>query len=176
VTLNDTGADTTSTVTMKKGRNVLKMVGQGGKVAHIRLDYPDFVRSDFVNVFFSEAKEYVYQVKNGLAPAEKEQIINALYDVDEDDASELFHILLTSQTSFTDDELCAFLIYSDDALSGRYLTDALRDRTISPLSADAVSAIMPYLEDGYRAEVLMQLPEEDFYEVFSENIFYLDSS
>lgn len=35
---------------------------------------------------------------------------------------------------------------------------------------------MPYLEDGYRAEVLMQLPEEDFYEVFSENIFYLDSS
>lgn len=176
VTLNDTGADTTSTVTMKKGRNVLKMVGQGGKVAHIRLDYPDFVRSDFVNVFFSEAKEYVYQVKNGLAPAEKEQIINALYDVDEEDASELFHILLTSQTSFTDDELCAFLIYSDDALSGRYLTDALRDRTISPLSADAVSAIMPYLEDGYRAEVLMQLPEEDFYEVFSENIFYLDSS
>lgn len=184
VTLNDTGADTTSTVTMKKGRNVLKMVGQGGKVAHVRIDYPDIVRSDFANVFSSENAEYfssenaeyVYLVKNGLVPAEKEQIVNILYDVDEKDASELFRILLTSGASFTDDELCDFFIYSDAALSGRYLTDALRDRTISPLSADAVSAIMPYMEDGYRAEVLRQLPMEDFYDVFSENIFYLDSS
>ncbi len=32
VTLNETGEKSTQTITMQKGRNVLKMVGQGAKL------------------------------------------------------------------------------------------------------------------------------------------------
>lgn len=176
VTLNDTGAETTQTVTMKKGRNVLKMVGQNKKLNNLKIDYSGIRESDFENVFYSEEEEYAYQVKNGLVPAEKDKIIDTLYLWDEKDASELFSTLLADGTSFTADELCNFLIYSDSALSSKYLSAALRDKTIAPLSPDTISVIMPHLEGDCRAEVLKSLSLEDFFDTFAENIYHLDDS
>ncbi len=175
VTLNDTGEQTTSTVTMTKGRNVLKMVGQGGKVENLEIRYSDIKESDFEKLFHDEAAEYVYQVKNGLVPVEKDRIVDALYLMDEEDASEMFNILLADNTAFTPDELCYFFIYSDSELSSGYLLRALRDNTIAPLSADAVLDIMPFLEGPCKLEVLRQLPAEDFCDTFLQSFYYLDS-
>lgn len=175
-TLNDTGAKTTQTVTMQKGRNTLKMVGQGKKVTTLEIDYSGIRESDFENIFFSEDEEYAYQVKNGLAPVDKEKLINALYTLDEKDASELFNTLLADGTSFTADELSDFFIYSDSALSSEYLATALRNKTIEPLSPDMISAIMPYLTGDCQAEVLKNLSVENFYDTFADSIMYLDNS
>lgn len=173
VTLNETGAEATTTVTMKKGRNVLKVVGQGAKVKHLEIYYTDLDESKFENVFYSEDEEYIHLVKDGAVPTEKDRILNALAFLDDNDASELFGTLLTAGTTFTADELCDFLIGSDAALSSQYLLEALRDKTIEPLSADTVSEIMPYLEGDCQTEVLKALPLEDFYDAFADNIYYL---
>lgn len=172
-TLNETGAETTATVTMKKGRNVLKMVGQGAKVMHLEIYYTDLDESKFENVFYSEGEEYIHLVKNGAVPVEKERIFENLNYLDEKDASDLFNTLLTVGTNFTADELCDFLIFSDAALSSQYLLEALRNQTIEPLSADTVPEIMPYLDGDCQTEVLKALPVEDFYDAFADSIYYL---
>lgn len=172
-TLNETGAETTATVTMKKGRNVLKMVGQGAKVMHLEIDYTDLDESKFENVFYSEGEEYIHLVKDGAVPVEKERIIENLNYLAEKDASDLFNTLLTVGTNFTADELCDFLIFSDAALSSQYLLEALRNQTIEPLSADTVPEIMPYLDGDCQTEVLKALPVEDFYDAFADSIYYL---
>ena len=172
-TLNETGAETTATVTMKKGRNVLKMVGQGAKVMHLEIYYTDLDESKFENVFYSEGEEYIHLVKDGAVPVEKERIIENLNYLDEKDASDLFNTLLTVGTNFTADELCDFLIFSDAALSSQYLLEALRNQTIEPLSADTVPEIMPYLDGDCQTEVLKALPVEDFYDAFADSIYYL---
>lgn len=172
-TLNETGAETTATVTMKKGRNVLKMVGQGAKVMHLEIYYTDLDESKFENVFYSEGEEYIHLVKDGAVPVEKERIIENLNYLDEKDASDLFNTLLTVGTNFTADELCDFLIFSDAALSSQYLLEALRNQTIEPLSADTVPEIMPYLDGDCQTEVLKTLPVEDFFDAFADSIYYL---
>lgn len=172
-TLNETGAETTATVTMKKGRNVLKMVGQGAKVMHLEIDYTDLDESKFENVFYSEGEEYIHLVKDSAVPVEKERIIENLNYLDEKDASDLFNTLLTAGTNFTADELCDFLICSDAALSGHYLSEALRNKTIEPISADTVPEIMPYLDGDCQTELLKALPVEDFFDAFADSIYYL---
>ncbi len=176
VTLNDTGAKTTQTVTLKKGRNVFKIVGQGGKLTNLEIDYSGIHEQDFENVFYSQYEEYIYQVTNGLIPAEKDKVIDSLSYWDEEAASEIFRTFLDSKTPLTADELCLFLIYSDSALSSQYLLEALRNNTIGPFSADTVSSIMPFLEGDCCTEVLLTLPVEDFYDIFAENIYYLDDN
>lgn len=172
-TLNETGTEATTTVTMKRGRNVLKMVGQGAKVMHLEIYYTDLDESKFENVFYSEDEEYIHLVKDGAVPAEKDRILNALAFLDDNDASELFGALLTAGTTFTADELYDFLTGSDATLSGQYLLEALRNKTIEPLSADTASEIMPYLDENCQTEVLKALPLEDFYDLFADNIYYL---
>ena len=175
-TLNDTGEKTTQTVTMQAGRNVLKMVGQGKKMNNLEIDYSGIRESDFANVFFSEDEEYAYQVKNNLAPAEKDRIIDTLYSWDEKDASEIFNTLLTSGTTFTADELGNFFIHSDPTLSSKYLMEALQNKTIEPLIPNMISEIMPYLTGDCKTEVLKSLSVEDFYDALADNIMYLDNS
>ncbi|MDE5825753.1 MAG: M56 family metallopeptidase [Lachnospiraceae bacterium] len=177
LTLNDTGAETTQTITMQKGRNVLKMVGQGAKLKNLKIDYTNLKISNFKEIYYSEEEEYVIQVKDALIagePIEKDKIINALYCMDAKDASEVFNALLTVGTKFTDDEFCDFFLYSDQTLSSRYLSDAIKSGSIEPLSTDAISQLMPYLTGDCPTELLKSLPVEEFYDVFADNIVYLN--
>ena len=179
VTLNDTGAETTQTITMKKGRNVLKKVGQGARLKNLVIDYTDLKESRFEAVYSSEEQEYASQVKDAIisgSPINKDKIINSLSYMDTKDASDLFHALLNIGTTFTDDELYDFFIYSDRSLSSQYLLEAIEAGTIQPPGADTISQLMPYLEGSCRAAVLKSLPVEEFYDVFAENICYLNSS
>ena len=176
-TLNDTGAETIQTITMQKGRNVLKMVGQGAKLKNLKIDYSNLKISNFEEIFYSEEEEYVIQAKNALIAGEsieKDKIINALYCMDTKDTSEVFNALLSVGTKFTDDELYDFILYSDQTLSSRYLSDAIKSGNIEPLSADAISQLMPYLTGDCPTELLKSLPVEEFYDVFADNIVYLN--
>ncbi len=177
LTLNDTGAETTQTITMQEGRNVLKVVGQGAKLTNLEIDYSNLKSWNFANIYYSEDEEYAMQLKNTFIagePINKDKIMNTLYHMDAKDASDIFNILLTAGTQFTAEELCDFFIYSDETLSGQYLLEALREGNIDPLSADAISELMPYLPGDCQAELLKSLPVEDFYDAFTENIVYLN--
>lgn len=178
LTLNDTGTATTQVITMQKGRNVLKMVGQGAKLKNLKIDYTDLKKTKFEEIYYSEDEEYVDQVKNAVTagePFSKDKVINALCYMNAKDASDVFNALLTSGTKLTDDELCDFFVYSDTTLSSKYLLEAIKAGNIEPPSADAISEIVPYLTGDCLAELLKSLPVEEFYEIFAESIYYLNS-
>lgn len=178
VTLNDTGAETTQTVTLQKGRNVLKMVGQGAKLTNLEIDYSGLEQSGIHKVYYSESEEYGMQLRNAVISGEtvqKDKVIGALAYLDNKDASEVFNALLSAGTTFTADELYEFLIYSDETLSSQYLLDAVNNGNIEPLSADTISQLMPYLAENCRAELLKSLPLEEFCDIFTENACYLNN-
>ncbi len=179
ITLNETGEKSTQTITMKKGRNVLKMVGQGAKLKNLAIDFSSIKTSKFESVFRSEEEEKIPLIKDTILsgkPYQKDEIMNILHIMEPAEASEIFHDMLRKGMDFTPDELQTFLIYSDEKLSSQYLTEALQEGTIEPLSADTIKTLMPHLEQEYCVKLLMTLPVEEFYDVFSETIYYLDDS
>ena len=64
VTLNETGEKSTQTITMQKGRNVLKMVGQGAKLKNLAIDFSSIKTSKFESVFRSEEEEKIPLIKD----------------------------------------------------------------------------------------------------------------
>jgi len=181
VTLNDTGAETTQTITLQKGRNVLKMVGQGAKLKNLAIDYSDVLSAlnlgKFESIFSSEEEEKAASIKEAVLSGntcQKEEVIDVLHSMEPEDVSEVFHDMLRKGTDFTAEELQKFLIYSDEDLSSQYLAEALHDGCIKPLSADAIKKIMPHLAQEYCGELLINLPVDEFYDIFSETIYYLN--
>ena len=179
-TINDTGADSVQTITMKEGRNAIKMVGQGAKLKSLTLNYSDMNITDFEDVYFSEEEEYFAHLDRTVEagePIDKDKVMDALYTIpDSKEVSNVFHILLVSGISLTSSELCDFLYCSDGEPSSKYLVEAIADGYQKPLSPETVSAVMPYFDDTYKAQLLAQLPAESFYETLENNLFYLTSA
>ena len=164
---------------MKKGRNVLKIVGQGAKLKNLTIDYSNLKASSFGKIFYSEEEEYITQVKDGTISLEadsKAKILDALHYLDDKDASDIFHSLLNAKTDFTTEELCDFFIYSDSTLSSQYLMEALQNGNLAPLSADTISELCPYLKSEDLTELLKALPPDEFMDTFIEVLPYLNNS
>lgn len=179
VTLNETGDESWQTITMKEGRNVIKMIGLEAHLENLLIDYSDLKESDFQKIYYSEGEEYAGQILDATAAGatvSKDKFIDAMIYLDAADTSNVFNALLSSGTAFTGDELYDIFIYSDATLSSQYLLDAVKAGTITLPSAGIISELMPYLEGDCQTELLKSLPVEEFYDVFEENIVYLDNS
>lgn len=179
-TINDTGADSVQTITMKEGRNAIKMVGQGAKLKSLTLNYSDMNITDFEDVYFSEEEEYFAHLDRTVEagePIDKDKVMDALYMVpDEKEVSNVFHTLLVSGISLTSSELSDFFVCSDAELSSKYLVEAIADGYQEPLTPKAVSAVMPYFDENYKVQLLAQLPAESYYDTLRNNLSYLTAS
>lgn len=178
ITLNETGAETKKTITMPKGRNILKLVGQGALVENLNVDYTNLQESDFESVYFSEEEEYASLIPKYLADGsvvDKNIWLNALPYIDSTVGSEGFAALLLAGVSFDTKELTAVFIYTDTQLSSKYLLEAIQNGTIPQLDAETTTLLMPYLEEGIKVQLLTALPTEYFWDTFQKCIIYLDS-
>ena len=177
ITLNETGAGTKKTITMPKGRNILKLVGQGALVENLNVDYTDLQESDFESVYFSEEEEYASLISQYLAAGStvnKTTWVNTLPYIDSTVGSEGFAALLHAGVSFNTEELTAIFISTDTQLSSKYLLEAIQNGTIQ-LDAKTAASLMPYVDDKVKSELLMALPTENFWDTFQTCIFYLDN-
>ena len=66
LTINDTGTQSQQSITLKKGRNVIKLVGQGAKLKNLNLDYTSLKPSICDKIYYSEAEEIAAQLKESL--------------------------------------------------------------------------------------------------------------
>ena len=177
ITLNETGAGTKKTITMPKGRNILKLVGQGALVENLNVDYTDLQESDFESVYFSEEEEYASLISQYLASGStvnKTTWVNTLPYIDSTVGSEGFAALLHAGVSFNTEELTAIFISTDTQLSSKYLLEAIQNGTIQ-LDAKTTTILMAYVDDKVKSELLMALPTENFWDTFQTCIIYLDS-
>ncbi|MCM1088413.1 MAG: M56 family metallopeptidase [Muribaculaceae bacterium] len=174
-TVNDTGVSTSLSVTMKKGRNVIKMAGQGAKLKSLWVSFSGLDEKMFSHIYYSEWNErtgqIIEKVKAG-EPVEKEQVMEVIVYMEAAEVSEAFDLLLKQGVSFDKEELCDFLIYGDRS-AGAYLTEAVKDGSIEPPDIKTLKELTPYLEGTAIVELLNALPGEDFLEALKETMFYL---
>lgn len=172
--INDTGETSTRKITMEKGRNVIKMVGQGAKVRELTVAFPDFDERDFEAVYHSEKEEYADKVLELPAgEVDKEKVLEALVYMEEDEVSEMFASLLERKVPLTAEELSWFFVYSDTELSTRYLTEAVRRGDLIP-DKEMIQALMPHLESGGRGMLLEAMGSELDWETLYACLPYLD--
>ena len=175
-TLNDTGEKSTVTVTMPKGRNVIKIVGQASVLRDAEITFSGLEGKDFEGIYYSEEDEYAGQIRNTIqnGSVEKDKIMESLYYMEDEDISEAFAALLKQGTVFDKDELTDILIHSDAEHSGDYLADAINDGYVEPLSVDTLSQIIVYLEGEAKGRLINALPAEDFFDGLMECRPFLD--
>ncbi|MDE7340915.1 MAG: M56 family metallopeptidase [Lachnospiraceae bacterium] len=175
-TLNDTGAKSTVTVTMPKGRNMIKIVGQAASLKNVEITFSGLEGKGFEGIYYSEEDEYAGQIRNTIqnGSVEKDEVMESLYYMEDEDLSEAFAALLEQGTVFDKDELTGILIHSDAERSGNYLADAINNGYIEPLSVDTLSEVIVYLEGEAKGRLINALPAEDFFEGLMECRPFLD--
>ncbi len=169
-TLNDTGEKSTVSVTMPKGRNMIKIVGQAASLKGVEITFSGLEGKGFEGVYYSEEDEYAGQIRNAIqnGSVEKDAVMESLYYMEDGDLSEAFAALLEQGTVFDKDELTDILIHSDAERSGDYLADAINNGFVEPLSVDTLSEVIVYLEGEAKGRLINALPAEDFFEGLME--------
>ncbi len=106
LTINDTGTQSQQSITLKKGRNVIKLVGQGAKLKNLNLDYTSLKPSICDKIYYSEAEEIAAQLKESLLsgntselPMQKNLVMENIYLFQEKEASEILNVFLTQNVS-----------------------------------------------------------------------------
>lgn len=175
-TLNDTGKKNTVTVTMPKGRSVIKIVGQAASLKDAEITFSGLKGKGFEHIYYSEEEEYAGQIMEtvGNGTVEKDKVMESLYYMEDGDISEAYAALLKQGAVFNGDELTNIFIYSDAERSGDYLVEAINNGFVEPLSVDMLSEIMVYLEGAAKTELINALPEEDFFEGLMECMAFLN--
>jgi len=175
-TLNDTGEKSTVTVTMPKGRNVIKLAGQAATLKKAEITFSGLKGKNFEGIYYSEEDEYAGQIRDKIqnGTVEKDKVMESLIYMKEEDASEAFRALLEQGVSFDEEELGSIFIFSDAERSGDYLVEMIDSGYVEPLSVDMLSEIMIHLEGKAKVELLNALPEEDFFEGLTECMFLLN--
>lgn len=183
LTVNETGKENNRIITMKKGRNVIKMVGQGAKLKKLEVKFAGINKSKFENIYYTEDEEYVDkflmdEMKAGTI--KKEKIMEILSLLDETTASQAFSILVLQaakqKENFTTDELHEIFTYSNADTSIHWLEVSVSCGGHQPLGANTVVEFMPYMKSTFgKRELMKVLSKEEFFEGLEDCIPYLNS-
>lgn len=174
-TIEDEGEGKKKDIILEEGRNVIKMVGQGAKLKNLKVRYYGLDAGTIENIYYSEEQDYAERAFDTGETVNKDKIMNALPYMENETASKAFAALLTQGESFSTDELVDIFIYSDSDLSSHYLVKAISDEQTEPLSAEAISEIIPYLSWEGRSEIISTIIEEVTFDDLEEWAPYLSS-
>ncbi len=176
--IDDTGEHGVFEVTLEKGRNVIKMVGQGAKLKELSISFPKLNKRDFAAVYNSESEEYadkiLQEIQSGKA-MDREKVFETLAYMEDEEVSEVLAALLERKESLNADEMCDLFIYSDKELSTKYLTEAVARGDITP-DKEMVDSLMPYLDDGGRGRLLNALGKDLDWTMICESMPYLSDN
>ena len=172
--IDDTGEWGIREITLEKGRNVIKMVGQGAKLEDLEIVF-DYKEKDFEAVYNSEQEEYadksLESIKAG--DVDKEKVFESLAYMEDEMVSDVFAEMLAQKVPLTSDEICDLFIYSDAELSGRYLIQAIEKGDFIP-AREMVMELMPYLQKEIRGSLLKALGADLDWKTICDSMPYLE--
>lgn len=175
--LNDTGDSNKVAVQLKEGRNVIKMVGRAAKLKNIEISHSAFDMDAIENIYYSPEEEYAENVLWNIQKGniDKTKIWEALTYMDDKTVSEILKELCKQGVSLTKDELEDIFIYGDEELAGRYLSEAIKNKEIQPLTGEMLRSIMYYTESDTLAELIKTMDKEELtFDILTDVIDYLD--
>ena len=95
--------------------------------------------------------------------------------MDDKTVSEILKELCKQGVSLTKDELEDIFIYGDEELAGRYLSEAIKNKEIQPLTGEMLRSIMYYTESDTLAELIKTMDKEELtFDILTDVIDYLD--
>ncbi len=174
-TINESGEKAAQTLTMEKGRSVIKFVGQGARISKLSVSFTGLDEKFFEKIYYSKDEEHADQLIDELKAgrADKDKLLTYMYLMEETDVSEAFKLLLNRGVSFSSEDFCSIFMYSDADLSGRYLAEAIENGIISPLSGEDLSGIIPYIDGEVKLDLIKSLPDYDFFNALEACVWYL---
>ena len=176
--IDDTGERGVYEVTLEKGRNVIKMVGQGAKLKELSIEFPDIRERDFAALYSSEREEYAAGILSEIRSGkniDKEKVLESLSYMEDEEVSEVLDALLRQKERLTTGEICDLFIFSDSRLSTKYLTEAVARGDIEP-DGEMVKSLMPYLSDTNRGSLIQVLKGELYWETLCDCMPYLSDN
>lgn len=175
--INEDGENTSVPITLKEGRNVIKLVGQEAKVEYLQMNYSGLRENAFEGIYYSEEEEECAYIKEDVEAGivDKETIMEYLHYLEAEDISKAFALLLSKGEPFSQEEIRDILIYSDTKLSGRYLAEAIRKGEIEPLSETDISEIKYYLDEESLSALLEAMGKNLTFDLLYDCAPYLSS-
>ena len=176
--IDDTGERGFYEVTLEKGRNVIKMVGQGAKLKELSIEFPDIRERDFAALYSSEREEYAAGILSEIRSGkniDKEKVLESLSYMEDEEVSEVLDALLRQKERLTTGDICDLFIFSDSRLSTKYLTEAVARGDIEP-DGEMVKSLMPYLSDTNRGSLIQVLKGDLYWETLCDCMPYLSDN
>lgn len=176
--IDDTGTNGKRNVTLQKGRNVIKMVGQETKVTSLNLSYDGLGNKSITDIYSSEGKETTASIlkKFEAKTANKTELIDILpYIEDKKTVSEVLKSLLDQGVYLSMDELEEIFCYSDRKLSSQYLLEAIQDKKTDDLELESLLNLLSYMDTKNRDTLLLALIDKLNFAMLEDNISYLST-
>lgn len=154
--IDENGDGNKNSILLEKGRNVIKMAGQGAKLKNLKIRYYGINSRWITHVYYSEEEEYadLVQTQAEEGGVDKEKLMATLPYMEGRTVSEVMIALLRQGVVFSKDELVYLFIYSDEEYSSKLLTEALAKKEVAPLDEEALTDLMPYLPSGARGALI----------------------
>lgn len=190
--ISESGEKSNTQILLKKGRNVIKMAGQGAKLKKLHIAFSGIKNADFDNIYYSQEEEYAYETLNSFrteGSVNLERLEESLPFLKDREVSLYLKKLLEADVQLSKDMWVSLITYSDNKLSGLYIREAIENGTMKPLQGDVFKEICPYLDEETGTALLLNMDKEtltfqllrDAFPYLSEEgrtetvLYYLDS-
>lgn len=160
-TLNESGEKNTVKITLPKGRNVIKMVGQKAQLDDVNIAYSGVRKEDLDGVYDSEAVEYAYQTLEGKRPLDPESLEEVCPYLKENEVSELARKAWEDEVVLSEDNWEELFIYSDSEMTAKYLLEELQAGRGGDFDSNILVKIAPYMKEKDVSECFQQLLERN---------------
>lgn len=173
-TLKEEGSEASVPITLETGRNVVKMVGREARLKQLNVTFKGLEQQGISAVYDSEEEEDYARLPERIESGEahKQEFFDALPALDEDDALQIFRMLLERKEDLTDGELSDVFIFQDEKKVGDVLVDAIQNSGYPHPMQGTIMYLLPWLDDGTAAELVEELTQEEYSFNLLEELLY----
>lgn len=160
--LNENGEKHVEEITLSKGRNRFKIVGQEARLEDLTVAYSGMSTEDIDGIYRTEAEEYGNRVIAGEEPFDMsrlEELGESYAYLEGSDVSKLCRLIWEEDVDLSDAIWQDLFTYSDSKLTARYLLEALQAGGIKQFDSRILCKIAPYMEEKDVSECFRYLLE-----------------
>jgi len=159
--LNQNGEETKEELTLSKGRNCFKVVGQEARLEDLTAAYDGIKEKDIDGIFRSEAEEYGYLVMAGQEEMDISRLEEVCPYLEKEEVSKLCQSIWEKDVELSDADWQDLFLYSDSELTTRYLLEALEDGRAEGFDSRILGLVACYMEGDDVSECFRYMLEKE---------------
>lgn len=165
-------------ISLTKGRNVVKIVGQGAEIKKLHLKFGNQKSKNILNVFGSETEEASERICSEFREGkiDVERFLDSMPYMEDEDLRECTQILFDSGADLTTEQISWLMAYAD-AEAGTYLADAVEKGVMRPFTGSEITeSLIYYLSSADILRLVENMDEALSFEMLKELAYYLDDA